>query len=373
MGGIRLNTADFRDNADKLSNLADRLDGIQYQLNKTFDRSSLSQKRLASGQMISTASSRLRSCKSFLNGVADDFSSAENYLASFNPTDFDLNDVISKTCPVVPAHKDKDKDKKETNSFIEFGAVSTSASVDIKYKKKGKSDYVDGSKVSESISVKGKVSAEVNAVKMGISADNDWASGSLEAKLLNAKGEASIEAGLYSVEVDENGNTKKVFSPQVRAEVKASVSVFEGSAKGEIGNDYVGADAKVDVTALSAEAKAKLKVSKKEASLSLNAEANLIKVGGSAGLSILGEKDVVKAGIDFKVGVGAKADFKLKDGKIKCKVGAGLGIGIDVSFEVDIKGTVNATCKAAKSAWGGIKSGYKAAKNAFKGALKWFH
>lgn len=374
MGQIKVNTSELREYADSLSKLAGRLDNVQYLLNNTFDRAVLSTKKLANGQKLDTAASRLRKCQSFLNGVADDFSSTEKYLASFNPTDFDLNDVNANTCSVVPAVKSQDKDKKKTKSYIEFGSESASASLDLKYKNSSSKEYWDKDyKSKASLRIKGKASFEVNGAKIGISADNGWASGSAEGKVLNVKAEGSAEAGLYTIEVDENGKKRKVFSPQVKAEVKASVSLFEGSAKGEIGNEYIGADGKLDVTLLSAEAKAKLKVSKDEAILTLGSEANIFKAGGTAGLSILGEKDVVKVGGSIKVGVGAQANFNLKNGKVKCDIGATLGVGVEVSFEVDIKGTVNATCKAAKSAWGGIKSGYKAAKNAFKGALKWLH
>ena len=374
MGQIKVNTSELREYADSLSKLAGRLDNVQYLLNNTFDRAVLSTKKLANGQKLDTAASRLRKCQSFLNGVADDFSSTEKYLASLNPIDFDLKDVNANTCPVVSAVISQDKNKEKTNSYIEFGAVSTSASLDLKYKNSSDKEYWDEDPKSKaSLRIKGKASFEVSGAKCGKSVDYGWASKSKEVKVLNAKGEASAEAGLYTIEVDENGKNRKVFSPQVKAEVKASVSLFERSEKVKIGNKYIGADGKLDVTLLSAEAKAKLKVSKDEAILTIGSEANLLKVGSTAGLSILGEKDVVKVGGSIKVGVGAQANFNLKNGKVKCDIGATLGVGVEVSFEVDIKGTVNATCKAAKSAWGGIKSGYKAAKNAFKGALKWLH
>lgn len=57
-----------------------------------------------------------------------------------------------------------------------------------------------------------------------------------------------------------------------------------------------------------------------------------------------------------KVGVGAHADIGMKDGVIKCEIGASLGVGFDVGFEVDVGGMVNTVADAAKSAWEGFKS-----------------
>ena len=118
MGQIKVNTSELREYADSLSKLAGRLDNVQYLLNNTFDRAVLSTKKLANGQKLDTAASRLRKCQSFLNGVADDFSSTEKYLASLNPIDFDLKDVNANTCPVVSAVISQDKNKEKTNSYI---------------------------------------------------------------------------------------------------------------------------------------------------------------------------------------------------------------------------------------------------------------
>ncbi len=372
MGQIKVNTSELREYADSLSKLAGRLDNVQYLLNNTFDRAVLSTKKLANGQKLDTAASRLRKCQSFLNGVADDFSNAESYLTSFDPLSFSAHDVIhsSNVAGANAVAEMISNQKAKVGASIEVGSVSTSASFEATYKNSLEKEIWDEKPKSKShLRIKAKVSAEVSAVKGSVSGECDWASGAAEYKALNAEAHASVEAGLYSEEVDENGKVRKVFSPQVKAEVGVSVSVFEASAEGKIGNKYIGANGEVEFKPLSAEAKAKLKLSPKEVSLKASAEADLVKVGGTAGLSVFGS-DVATVGANFKIGAGAHADVKYKDGKIKCDVGAALGFGFDISFEVDVKGTVKAVSKAASSAWGGIKSGYKSAKKAFKGVVK---
>ncbi len=363
MSEIKLNTSDFRDNARQLSNLANRLDKVQRRLNRTFSTFTLSSKGIGNGQRIGTAADRLRSCQKHLNYVADNFADAEKYLSVFNPTDFDMKDVLAFAA------------KPEAQVVgATVGAVTGSASLtgetflkDFKKKFTWKKDK----KSLELLTVKGKVSGEVNAWKIGGSADCGWASGSYSVKALNAKGEASFNAGLYTEVVDENGNKKLVLNPQVSAEVGASVSVFEAEAQGKIGNKYIGADAGVKAEVLSAEAKAKLKISRDEATLKASAEANLVKVGATAGLTIGGTK-VGSVGANFKVGAGAHANISYKDGSIKCDIGASLGIGFDLKFELNVKGAVKAVAKTAVSAIGGVKTVAKAASGVVKHIFGWF-
>lgn len=177
---------------------------------------------------------------------------------------------------------------------------------------------------------------------------------------MTGEAHASAAAGLYVYEKDKDGNTKRIFSPGVNAEVGASASVLEGSAEGRIGlgkdknalGVYGGAEAKV----LTAEAKAKVAVNRKEVFAGASAEADVAKVSAHGGVSVLGTDVGVSGSVKF--GIGAHANVGYTDGKVKVDVGAALGLGADVGFEVDVSGTVKgisngvkAVCKGARSAW----------------------
>lgn len=202
--------------------------------------------------------------------------------------------------------------------------------------------------------------AEGSVLDGKISGDSKYAEGSLEGKVLTGEAHASAAAGLYVYEKDKDGNTKRIFSPGVNAEVGASASVLEGSAEGRIGlgkdknalGVYGGAEAKV----LTAEAKAKVAANRKEVFAGASAEADVAKVSAHGGASVLGTDVGVSGSVKF--GIGAHANVGYTDGKVKVDVGAALGLGADVGFEVDVSGTVKgisngvkAVCKGARSAW----------------------
>ena len=181
-----------------------------------------------------------------------------------------------------------------------------------------------------------------------------YAQGSYDAKLATAEAHASAQGGFYVYEKDANGNTKRMFSPGVSAEAGASVALLSASAEGRVGlgedNNMLGVYGSGEVEALSAEAKAKVALNRKEIHAELSAEANLVKAEGSAGVSVLGTDIGVNGSV--KVGVGAHAEVGFTDGKFKVDVGAALGVGVDVGFEVDVSGTVDAIKSWSKSIFG---------------------
>lgn len=360
MSNIRLDTTDFRKNAKDLSNLANRLDKVQRRLNRTFSAFTLSSKGIGNGQRIGTAADRLRKCENYLKGVAEDFDNVEKLLTECNPLDFVI-DEVSKNSIVLKATRGG----VTTSAWASFGDVSTSSKAKLAYRNKLEKEYWDEKAKSQSqLRIKKEWSAEASLFKAGASADCGWASGSAEVKVFTAEGKASIEGGFYTEEVDKNGKVKKVWSPQVKAEVGASVSVLAASAEGKLDGGIAGINAKGEVEALSAGAKGKIKISKDGFEAKASAEANLVKVGGTAGLTVLGS-EVGSVGAHFKVGAGAHADVKISNGKIKCDIGAAVGIGFDVSFEIDVVGTVKAVSKAATSAWNVVSGGAKAVGNFF--------
>lgn len=210
-------------------------------------------------------------------------------------------------------------------------------------------------------SVEEEAKLEGSVVSGKVSGKSDWGQGELESKILTAEGHAKLSGGFYVYDKDENGNVKRIFSPGVEAEVGASVAVLQAKAEGRIGlgedNNMLGAYGNVEGEVLSAEAKAKFAVNKNEIFAGASAEADLVKISGAAGVSVLGT-DLGVTG-SLKVGVGAHANVGYTDGKLKVDIGAAVGVGFDLGFEIDVSGTVDAVKDVASSAWKGAKKLWK--------------
>lgn len=207
------------------------------------------------------------------------------------------------------------------------------------------------------LEAKGEVKAKGSVLEGKLAGDNGVAEGSIEGKLLTAEAHANAAAGLYVYEKDKDGNTKRIFSPGVTAEVGASVAAFEVKGEGRVG---IGEDKKglglygdVDVKAASAEAKGKIAINKNEVFAGASAEADLVKATATGGVSVLGA-DVGVTG-SVKVGVGAHANIGYTDKKLKVDVGAAIGVGVDVGFEIDVGGTVDAVCGFGQSVFNDVK------------------
>lgn len=197
---------------------------------------------------------------------------------------------------------------------------------------------------------------EGSVFSAGISGSSEYAEGSVDVDLLTGEVHAGVTAGVYMYTKDKDGNVKKIFSPGVSAEIGASASVFEIEAAGRLGlgedKNMLGVYGDVDLAYMTGEAQAKLALNGKEVYVGASAEADLVKVGGSGGVSVLGT-DVGVSG-SLKVGVGGHAEVGFTDGKLKVDVGAAIGVGFDLGFEVDVSGTVDAISDVATSAWDSI-------------------
>lgn len=206
-----------------------------------------------------------------------------------------------------------------------------------------------------------------------IAGSNDWAEGSVEAKILTGEAHAEASMGLYVYTKDKDGNTKKLFSPGVSAEVGASVAAVQVEVDGRIGlgedKNMLGLYGDVGAEALTAEAKAKIAANRNEIYAGASAEADLAKVSGSAGVAVLGT-DVGVTG-SLKVGVGAHAEVGYTDGKFKVDIGAAVGVGFDLGLEVDVSGTVDAVTDFATDAWDGVTDAWDSATDAVSDAWNW--
>lgn len=205
--------------------------------------------------------------------------------------------------------------------------------------------------------VKGEAKIEKSVIDAKVSGSAKYAQGEVNTKVLTGEAHASANAGLYVFEKGLDGEVKRVLSPAVMAEVGTSVALVDVAASGRVGlgedNNMLGAYGKSEVKAVSAEAKARASLSRKEAYAGASAEADLVKAEGTAGVSVLGTDIGVSGAV--KLGVGAHAEIGYTDGKYKVDVGAAIGVGVDIGFEVDVSGTVDAIAGCAESAWDKVK------------------
>lgn len=201
-----------------------------------------------------------------------------------------------------------------------------------------------------------KTEKDASLVDCEFSAESDYGEVSLEAAIMTAGYTASASAGLYVYEKKADGTTKKVFSPGVSAEIGVSASVLSVDSSGRIGlgedNNLLGAYYDVEAEVMTAEAKGKVSINKNELYAGVSAEADLVKVSASAGVSVLGA-DVGVSG-SLKVGVGAHAEVGITDGKLKIDIGAAVGVGFDLGLEVDVSGVVDAVTDVSESILNGV-------------------
>ena len=193
--------------------------------------------------------------------------------------------------------------------------------------------------------------------------EGEFLGGTGSVTVAEAEAHAELAAGFYVLGKDG----ERVFSPGVSAEIGASVTALNAEYENQLlGNEMLGLNVDAEVTALSASAKASAELNfmgkdekgnvvfDPQLNVGASAEAVLVEAEGSVGLNVLGGEASVKGSV--KVGVGAHADVGIKDGVVKCEIGASLGIGFDVGFEVDVGGMVNTVVDGAKSAWNAITS-----------------
>lgn len=369
MADIRVDTNKLRSQAQRLANIKRRLDSLKGRMS-SFDNSY--------SDRLETYT--LQKCILYLNGVADEFERTEQYVQKFDPKKFSpiqvIADQLMPSVSLLPhacigdflINSSPFSKIVKSACGVASGAILTllgeplkggkTTAIEksiIKQTKKeknlanpGKWDKEIGTVLEKKKSV--KVSGELVGAK--VSGESKYAKGSAHVGVLDSEAHAEYSAGLYAY--DKNG--KKIFSPAVKAEVGASTAILHVDAEGRVGlgknKDMLGAYGKGDVKVAAAEGKASVSIKKGELHGKLSAEADLVKATGSAGVTVLGTDIGVKGSV--KVGVGAHIDVGFKDGKFKADIGAALGVGFDLGIEIDVKGTVDAVCGAAKSAWDGF-------------------
>lgn len=260
--------------------------------------------------------------------------------------------------PTKGEYKDKDRLGKEDMFDVNVDQEKKPI-----YQKNPDESFYD--KKGTILEAKAEDKAKVSVLSGNLSGKGEYAQGSVHGDVLTAEAHAGASAGLYVYTKDKDGNVKKVFSPGVSAEVGASVAVAQVGAEGRVGlgenNNMLGIYGNVDAKVLSAEAEGKVAFNRNEIYAGASAEADLVKVSGAGGVSVLGT-DVGVSG-SLKVGVGAHAEVGITDGKIKVDVGAAVGVGFDLGFEVDVSGTVDAVCDTATAAWDTVTDTWEEAKD----------
>lgn len=178
--------------------------------------------------------------------------------------------------------------------------------------------------------------------------------GKITATVCEAEAHAGISVGMYVIAADGS----RRFSPGVKAEIGTSVTAFEAEWEQQwLGDEMLGLNTDITATVgraeASAEAVAQIWGENGELDMQLNASASAELIGGelegSAGINILGGEIGVKGSVNY--GIGAHAEVGIKDGVIKCDIGASLGVGVSVGFEVDVGGMVDTVADAASAAW----------------------
>ena len=167
-----------------------------------------------------------------------------------------------------------------------------------------------------------------------------------------AEAHSAVSAGVYVF--DDNG--EKVFRPGVNCEIGTSTTALSVDWENQlIGNKNLGvnADANVTIGKVGVKGDASAQILDKDGKFKpqigagVKAEAIGAEASGSAGVNILGGDAKVTGKIN--VGIGGHADFGIRDGVIKCDIGASLGIGVSVGFEVDVGGMIDTVVDSAKS------------------------
>jgi len=137
---------------------------------------------------------------------------------------------------------------------------------------------------------------------------------------------------------DNNGPSNGV---KAEAHASAAVQVIHAEGKGRLGSEDLNLNAEAEGNYAAANANAAVAVGcvdgKPVAKAELSVEANLVEVKGSVGADLVVMD--VKATGSLKLGVGAKAEFAIEDGTVKCDLGASLGVGFEVGVEVSAKDT----------------------------------
>ena len=172
--------------------------------------------------------------------------------------------------------------------------------------------------------------------------------------ILKFKSNAEIYGGLYYI--DEQTGEKKLRAA-VGAEAGFTLSGFTAEQKLQLGSSFLGAYLTTEETVGRIGANGSFVMGLRDAEGNFNptahaklqAEAILAEISAKGGAKVLGTDIGVKGSVNF--GVGAHAEFGLKDGKFSMDIGASLGIGGSVKLDIDFSGTIDAIKGKAKAIW----------------------
>lgn len=172
--------------------------------------------------------------------------------------------------------------------------------------------------------------------------------------ILKLKSNAEIYGGLYYI--DEQTGERKLRAA-VGAEAGFTLSGLTAEQKLQLGSSFLGAYLTTEETIGRIGANGSFVMGLRDAEGNFNptahaklqAEAILAEISAKGGAKVLGTDIGVKGSVNF--GVGAHAEFGLKDGKLSMDIGASLGIGGSVKLEIDFSGTIDAIKGKAKAIW----------------------
>lgn len=267
----------------------------------------------------------------------------------------------------IGKNKNKIKDKiDKAEKYLEDHGLRWKDAETEYYKDGKKIDKKDAPAFYERQATVAEVKVEKKASVSAYKSEGEFLGGTGSVTVAEAEAHANFRGGFYVIGADG----EEVFSPGVSAEIGVSATAFQADYENQLlGNEMFGLNVDAEVTALSASATAGVDVNvfgkdkdgkvvfDPQVNVGAKAEAVLVEAEGSIGVNVLGGEASLKGSV--KVGVGAHADIGIKDGVVKCEIGASLGLGFDVGFEVDVGGMVNTAVDAAKSAWEGITSWWK--------------
>lgn len=225
----------------------------------------------------------------------------------------------------------------------------------------GRNDFEHVSPLADRLSA-GTISAGIGGSTSVWSAErtdtNGGLSASVTADLLKVSGEIGASAGLYAMEVAEDGSTSYRLSPGAEARIGASAAAFEAGASANY-ELIDGVDVHTSVTGTvgeaTANAEAKIGIVDGEVNLYAGAELEAIagEVTGDVGINVAGVDGTVSASLNY--GIGAHAEAGLEDGVFKVDVGVSVGVGGSIGFELDVgealDNVVDAITGFSVSAW----------------------
>lgn len=293
-----------------------------------------------------------------------------NMIKALHGSNLSNDNFLKKTADKIKNFNEKNNPQLTQGYFDEDGKYHNIKGLDKDSEEKKKYNEISSlNKVATIASVGTKVSGDLWDHHWGDSDDEFkefGAHGSAEAAFGKAEASASAYAGIYSYSTDG----KQHFSPGFGAEVGVGVTAFTASAKGQLGDEYFNLHGNASIDVGKADASAAVNVGlltdgkfNPQANVSLKAEALAAEAKVTGGTTIAGTSVEATGSVNF--GVGAHANFGLRDGRLSLDIGASVGVGVGVKLDIDMSGTINAAAEF-------IGGATDFAKDAWTGFIGWF-